>query len=275
MISRKIDIWEGYEYSDNGQGGERPALRTYFLDGVQSRPLILICPGGGYQFLSPRVAEPVALQFAAAGFHSCVLDYSVAPRRHPQPLRDVSRAMCLLRESAERYHIDPDRIAVCGFSAGGHLAASLGVHWMGTSLDAVAGISVRMTRPNALILGYPVITSGQFGHTASFANLLGEVPREEELREMSLELQVKYDTPPCFIWHTFADESVPVENSLLFAAALREKRVPFELHIYPEGNHGLSLATLETSDQTHGVDPHVASWMNACIEWLRIVFKFR
>ncbi|HUZ17195.1 MAG TPA: alpha/beta hydrolase [Spirochaetia bacterium] len=272
MKSGKIDIWQGYAYAGEGTDGFRPTLETYVLDGERPRPLVLVCPGGGYHFVSPREAEPIALQFNAAGFHSCVLDYSVAPRRHPQPLRDLSRAMCIAREHAAEWKVNADQIAVCGFSAGGHLAASLGVHWNKPYLANVPGIDVGLNRPDALILSYPVLTSGGFAHRGSFANLLGEDPSKELLEEMSLELQVTSETPPAFLWHTVNDEAVPVQNSLLFADALRRSGVPFELHLYPRGPHGISLATAETSRTPEEEDSHIGTWMTLCIEWLRMLF---
>lgn len=273
MKHQTIALWE--EGVDPRGGGEdfRPTLDTYVLEGTRQRGAVLICPGGGYEFTSPREAEPIALQFNAAGFHAFVVYYSVAPQRHPQPLLDVSRAMVILRENAAPWNIDAAKIAVCGFSAGGHLAASLGVHWSQAYLQNHAGMVPGMNRPAALILCYPVITAGRFAHRGSFDNLLGPQASPELRDEMSLERQVNSGTPPAFIWHTYDDALVPVENSLLFANALREQGVPFELHIYPAGPHGLSLATAETEEDGMGVHPHVASWMKSCLEWLTELFR--
>ncbi|HEY8463173.1 MAG TPA: alpha/beta hydrolase [Bacillota bacterium] len=273
MRNHKINIWENLHYLGAADDGFQPTLTTYILNGNQLRPAVLICPGGGYSRVSPREAEPVALQYNAAGLHAFVLDYSVAPRKHPLPLRDVARAICLIRENAAAWQVNPEKIAVCGFSAGGHLAASLGVHWEHPCLKGVAGITSTLTRPNALILGYPVISFGPFRNQESFINLLGDQAPDSLLREFSLELQVKEETPPVFLWHSYVDQVVPVENTLLFANALRQKGIPFELHIFPDGPHGLSLATAETADQKRGVYPHVARWMQLCIEWLRETFK--
>jgi len=313
MINKVIEIWgkpvisNNDNFDDNNKSNNntkstnpefKPILTTYILDGktgsrhssltdskenlcqnntqtsTVKRPAVLVLPGGGYAFTSPREAEPIALQFNEAGYHAFVLDYSVAPAKHPQPLLDASRAMCIIRENAEEWGIYPDKIAVCGFSAGGHLAASLGVHWDKKYLGNVEGIEIGKNRPDALILCYPVITSGRYAHRGSFKNLLGENPDSDLLYEMSLEHHVSEKTPPAFIWHTFADAGVPVENSLLFAQALREKNIPFELHIYPEGVHGLSLATEETANgRSDLVSPHVAGWIKLCKEWLRLQFE--
>ncbi|NLJ75056.1 MAG: prolyl oligopeptidase family serine peptidase, partial [Firmicutes bacterium] len=148
---------------------------------------------------------------------------------------------------------------------GGHLAASLGVHW--------STVGSEVNQPNALILCYPVITSGPFAHRGSFDALLGSNPTPEMLKEMSLEKQVNENTPPTFIWHTVADSVVPVENTLLFAQALQSYNIPFEMHIFPNGDHGLSLATAETDDGVRGIHPHIASWITWCIEWLEELFE--
>lgn len=268
MINKSIDIWGKGNYQSEGNDEFRPILDTYILSGEKVRPTILILPGGGYSLTSEREAEPVAMKFNAAGYHAFVLHYSVSPRKHPQPLLDVSRAMCIIRENTEEWKVDPDRIAVCGFSAGGHLAASLGVHYEKDYLFNTSLIKKGMNKPNALILNYPVITAGEFAHKGSFNNLIGEEAEEELLEDMSLELQVNKKVPPTFIWHTFEDTSVPVENTLLFATALRKNNIPFELHIYPKGPHGLSLATEETKNQNMNSMPHVATWMELCVQWL-------
>lgn len=272
MIHETIQLWEQGQYQARGGADFQPTLATYVLDGEKKRGAVLICPGGGYEFVSPREAEPVALQFAAAGFHAFVLYYSVAPVRHPQPLRDVSRAMNIIRAHADEWQVDCQQIAVCGFSAGGHLAASLGVYWEQPYCNDLPGLVRGWNQPNALILCYPVISSGLFAHRGSFENLLGEGADAGALHEMSLEHQINLQTPPTFLWHTFDDAAVPVENSLLFAKGLRDQQIPFELHIYPHGRHGLSLATEETDNGSVGYDPHISSWMKLAIEWLHQVF---
>jgi acetyl esterase/lipase len=268
MISKRIILWEAGTYQGSMEDEFQPNLNTYVLDGIKKRPAVLICPGGAYGHTSEREAEAVAIQFNAQGYHAFVLYYSVSPRRHPQPINDLSRAMCIIRESAEEFHIDIDKIAVCGFSAGGHLAASLGVYWDKEYLLEACRGQKGINKPNALILSYPVITSGEFAHRGSFDNLLGEDASEEKLYEMSLEHHVSKITPPVFIWHTFDDSAVPVENTLLFANGLRKNNIPFEMHIYPQGVHGLSLSTKETDIENE----HAASWVGLCMTWLKSVF---
>ncbi|MCE1197004.1 alpha/beta hydrolase, partial [bacterium] len=210
MIHETIPLWKKGEYRGEMADGFLPYMNTYVLDGERRRPAVLICPGGGYSFRSAREAEPIALQFNAAGYHAFVLHYSVAPRRHPLPLLDVSRAMCLLRGRADAYRIHSGRIALCGFSAGGHLAASLGVFWDKPIALGAPGIEPGLNRPDALILSYPVITSGPYAHRGSFECLLGPEAGPEKLDEVSLERHVSDKTPPTFIWHTYADEGVPL-----------------------------------------------------------------
>lgn len=276
MQNQTIQIWDGTSYADIHADEIQPTLTTYIPDNTvelnagRKRTSVLICPGGGYHFTSDREAEPVALRLLTAGFNVFVLRYRVAPARHPKPLLDVSRAVWMIRENAEEWHVDPDRIAVCGFSAGGHLAASLGVFWNAADIREAIGMPDGMNRPNALILAYPVITSGEYAHRGSFQNLLGEDASEEQLKEMSLELQAGSQTPPAFLWHTFNDSVVPVENSLFFAQALRQHDVPFELHIFPDGPHGLSLCDEETgAKNTSMINPHAANWVPLCVEWLK------
>lgn len=242
------------------------------IDPHRRRATVLICPGGGYVMTSDREAEPVALQFMALGYNAFVLRYAVEPARYPEALLELSASVAYLRRSAARFHANPDQIAVCGFSAGGHLAGCLGVFWQEPFLSQPLGLGGGENRPDALILGYPVITSGKYAHEGSFRALLG-AGQEELLPRLSLENRVNPEMPPVFLWHTFADGSVPVENTLLFTQALRQHGVPFELHIYPEGPHGLSLATEQSSGAPERINPHCSTWLPLCSEWLRIVFK--
>lgn len=259
------------------QGGlDTAKLYLYLLDNspeidpARVRPVILLCPGGGYCMTSDREAEPVAMQFLAAGFQVAILRYSVAPATYPAALREVAWSVAHLRGHAGEYHIDPKKVIVMGFSAGGHLAASYGVFWKNhTFLAEELGVDDETLRPNGLILGYPVITSGPLAHRDSFVNLLGD-QYNELVDEMSLENQVNEDVPPTFLWHTEPDDTVPVENSLFFFRALHEKHVPVELHIYPEGGHGLSLSTKET--QWGGVGELVEScqgWVGLAVAWAK------
>jgi len=239
--------------------GEGVTLTTYVLDGKRPRGAVLVLPGGAYRMTSDREAEPIALRFTAAGFHAFVLRYSVAPNRHPKPLQDAQKALDLIRSQSSEWNLDPAKVAVCGFSAGGHLAASLGVFGN--------------PRPDALILSYPVITSGPFAHQGSFENLLGQEAPAPVQAQLSLETQVTDKTPPTFLWHTYDDAAVPLENTLLFAGALRQAAVPFELHVFPKGRHGISLAEAETDfEDGGGIDAHVARWMGLCVEWLTLQF---
>lgn len=243
------------------------------IDIGRKRGAVVICPGGGYEFTSDREAEPVALQFMASGYNAFVLRYSVSPARYPAALLQLSAAVSYIRSNAEKFHVDVNKIAVCGFSAGGHLAASLGVFWQEQFIAESLKIKEGANRPNALILSYPVITSGKFGHAGSFSSLLGENAAPGFLEKMSLENQVSEKVPPAFIWHTFNDTCVPVENSLLFASALREHGIPFEMHIFPEGVHGLSLCSPETSVAECHINPHCSKWLALCKEWLDTIFK--
>lgn len=269
MINKKIDIWEGLTYAGEHTDGFRPQLTTYIRSGMENRGLVLICPGGGYGFTSPREAEPVAMVFNNAGYHACVLDYSVAPRRHPQPLKDAARALTMIKERAIAWQVDLKQIFVIGFSAGGHVAASVANQYKEPWLNAYEGIDTISMQLKGCILSYPVLTGGAFRHAASFDNLLGEGTTEEDRRHYSMELLVNEKTPKTFLWHTVEDGSVPVENTLLYAQALRNKDIPFEMHIYPDGGHGLSLCNEETAEQLSQIQPHVGGWVQQCLEWMK------
>ncbi|MCH5344350.1 MAG: alpha/beta hydrolase [Acetatifactor sp.] len=256
-------------------------LVTYIQDysdamAIQKRPLILICPGGGYRYTSDRESESIALQFLAMGYHAAVLRYSCAPATYPTSLLELASAMLLIHENAEEWHVDAEKIVVQGCSAGGHLAACLGMFWDEDFLAEELELKEpdhEILRPAGMILCYPVITSGEFAHKGSFENLLGD--RVEELSEkLSLEKQVSDKTPKAFIWHTFTDDSVPVENSLLLVSAMRKAGIPTEFHMYPVGGHGLALASrlTQTSDGRH-VQEECTSWVGLAKTWLEHLFE--
>lgn len=236
---------------------------------IKSRPMILICPGGGYRFTSDREADAMALKFLSMGYHAAILRYSVAPARFPTALLELASSVNLIRENAAAWNVEADKLYVLGCSAGGHLAASLGVMWDRDFVRQALGLSdASLLRPDGLILCYPVITSGEFAHRGSFENLLGN-KEAELLDEVSLEKHVTGNVPPCFIWHTFADATVPVENSLLFVSALRKAGIPTEFHMYPKGGHGLGLASKLTMHASGtGVQEECTSWINLVYTWI-------
>ena len=269
MIHKKIEIKaRGMEAVGN--------LYTYFLDSSiemrpnEKRPVILMCPGGGYEMTSDREAEPMAMQFLAMGYHVAILRYSVCPVRYPAALLQVAESVLYLKEHTDEYHIDPEKIVVQGCSAGGHLAANYGIAWNSPFLTKLMGMEndPEQLCVAGLLLCYPVITSGEKAHEESFRNLLGE-QYEEKKDELSLENQVTPDTPPTFLWHTATDETVPVENSLYFFQACLQQGVSAELHIYSVGGHGLSLANEETCRANGiGVQKECQSWIGLAQTWL-------
>ena len=237
------------------------------------RRAVIVCPGGGYHHLSPREAEPIAAQFLAAGYAAFILHYSVGENASDfRPLKQLALAIRHVRENAEKYSVDPDYVFVCGFSAGGHLCASSGILWNAPVLDEIAeGAPREIVRPTGMILGYPVISAGEFGHRGSFCNLCGkEDPTDAELNAFSLEKHVTASTPPAFIWHTFTDKAVPVQNSLLLAGAMTAAGVHFELHVFPKGPHGLSLCNeLTALDHPTLIQPHAAQWVELALRWVK------
>lgn len=261
----------------NENSMKNASLTIYLLDDspemyIHERPAILICPGGGYAELSDREAEIIALQFTAMGYHAGVLRYSVAPAVFPTALLELGKSVALLREHAEEWKIDTDKIIVSGFSAGGHLAASYGMLWNQTWFRQVLNKLPEELCPNAMILCYPVITSGEFANEGSFRNLLGE-NYEEKKREVSLEFCVSKDTPRTFIWHTYEDEVVPVQNSLLLVNELVKQNIPVEFHMFEKGNHGLALANRMTQGAVvPEVEASAAEWIHLVRLWLEREF---
>lgn len=261
--------------------GSQPSARlcVYILDasaeiGITKRPLILICPGGGYVFTSDREAEPLAMRFLAMGYHAAVLRYSVSPSVFPTALCEAAKAMELIHARAEEWLVDTSCIVLQGSSAGGHLAASLGVFWNREWLFEKAGVSPAVMRPAAMLLCYPVITSGEYAHRDSFKALLKGVCTPDMLTLNSLEKQVSSDTPGAFLWHTGTDGCVPVQNSLLFVEALTRRNRPVEFHLYPTGGHGLSTCDRQTAyPDGSGIQEECQSWLPLAKTYLEGIEK--
>ncbi|WP_028552228.1 alpha/beta hydrolase [Paenibacillus sp. UNC451MF] len=239
---------------------DKPTLVPYLVEGSEPKAAVIVCPGGGYARRANHEGEPVAQWLNSLGISAFVVHYRVAPYRHPNPLMDAQRAIRTVRNRAKEWNIDPNRVGILGFSAGGHVAGSAGTQYDSGRSDAVDPIERESSRPDLLILCYAVISFGAYAHKGSLNNLLGESPDPSLVELMSHELQVTEDTPPTFLWHTADDASVPVENSLLFASALSRNRVPFEVHVFESGRHGLGLAAEQ---------PGVRLWTDVCASWLQ------
>ncbi|MBR1750456.1 MAG: alpha/beta hydrolase [Ruminococcus sp.] len=237
--------------------------------GKRKRRAVIVVPGGGYEFVSEREAEPVALKFAGAGFAAFVLRYSVYKKKFPTALLELAAAVKYVRENADTLDIDKDRITVLGFSAGGHLAACMANMWNSSTITYALCCKAEDIKVNTSVLCYPVITSGEKTHEGSIENLIGE-RKDAELREyLSLENRVGEQTPPTFIWHCADDGCVPVENSLYYMSALAKNKIQFEAHIYPYGGHGLSLCNESTAcGEWHNV-PFAEDWADKCIDFLK------
>ncbi len=250
-----------------GKGTNDIPTLTAFLPeaGKANGAAMVICPGGGYGGLAPHEGKGYALWFNEHGITAFVLKYRLgsAGYRHPVMLQDAARAVRTVRARADEWKLDPKRIGIIGSSAGGHLASTLLTHFDAGKSDAADSVERVSSRPDLGILCYPVISLGEFTHQGSKNNLLGKDPAPELVRELSNELQVTKDTPPTFIWHTAEDKAVPVENALLFAAGLRKAGVPFDLHIYERGNHGMGLG----SQPYGGGERH--PWTRDCEFWLK------
>lgn len=238
------------------------------IDENRVRPAVVICPGGGYKMVSEREGEPIAVQLLAMGVHAFVLNYSVTPIHHPAQLAELASSVQLIRQNANKWHVDPNKIIVMGTSAGGHLAGMLATMWNSKTLIDL-GYDPKEIQPNGLIMGYSVVTADkQFGHQGSFDHLLGEDASQAEREKLSLQKLVSKDTPMTFIWTTTEDTVVPMENSLMMVEALRKNGINFEFHVFPHGQHGHSLATKETAKTNAQIVPALQIWPKLLKEWL-------
>ena len=237
-----------------------PAIST-----TRRRPAILIIPGGGYNSTSNREAEPIALPFLAAGYNAFVLRYTCAPATFPVALREACMAMRYIRENAEALEVNPNMVAAIGFSAGGHLCGTLGTMYDCPEVTDLGDAA--LLRPDALCLGYPVAVAWGKTHEGTFRNISGG---DEVLRmRLSIDKLARADMPPTFLWHTAADELVPVMNSLLYAQALADNHVPFAMRIYPNGAHGLATADDQTCPTLQYPASEANAWITDAAKWLK------
>ena len=230
------------------------------------RGSVIVCPGGGYGVLAAHEAEPIANWLNLAGFAAFILRYRVAPHRHPAPLQDAARAVRVVRARAAEFNVRPDRIGILGFSAGGHLVTTLATHFDAGNPQAADPVERVSSRPDAVIACYAVVSLETFYHEGCLTNLLGDDRSKRTLHDLSNDQQVTPDTPPMFLWHTAEDQVVPVEQTLIMGRALSRSGVPFELHVFPHGLHGLGLGD---GSSYIGDSAHVAQWTRLCEVWLR------
>ena len=248
----RIELWpQGAPGFDASYGQAQPSITAFPVEG--SRGAVIVCPGGGYVMKASHEGAPIARMLNEAGISAYVLDYRVSPYVMPAPIDDVNRAVRVVRS------LGYDKVGVLGFSAGGHLTAMAGTSYDRGNPDAADPVERLSSRPDAFVPCYAVVSLSAFAHHGSRMNIMGkDADNWKALRNMSADLRVTPDTPPCFMWHTASDGVVPVENSLNMAAACVKNGVPVELHIFPEGDHGLGLA---------GGTP-VGQWTGLCQKWL-------
>ena len=265
-ILAPIPLWpEGAPGALGTNAADIPTLTPYLPDPTNATgTAMVICPGGGYSHLAPHEGNDYALWLNQHGVTCFVLKYRLGSRgyHYPAEFQDVTRALRMVRANAADWKIDPHRIGIIGSSAGGHLAATLMTHFDSGNAKSDDPIERQSSRPDIGILCYAVITMGEYAHQGSKDNLLGKHPSRKLVKLLSNELQVKTNTPPCFIWCTYEDKTVPMENSLMFAEALRKNHVPFDLHIYQKGAHGMGL-----KDKPPFAHPH--PWAGDCLFWLK------
>lgn len=242
-----------------------PTLTPYLPDGTNATgAAMVICPGGGYAHLAAHEGNDYALWLNQHGVTCFVLKYRLGSDgyHHPAMINDAARAVRWVRAHVDEFKIDAHRVGIMGSSAGGHLASTLLTHFDLGNTNATDVVERESSRPDLGILCYAVISLGEFAHKGSKQNLLGTNITEELVKNLSNELQVTDKTPPCFLWTTFEDKTVAMENTMLFAQALRKNSVPFDLHLYEKGRHGIGL-------QDKPPFPHPHPWANDCLFWLK------
>jgi acetyl esterase/lipase len=242
---------------------DKPTLTVYLPPADKANgAAVVVCPGGGYGFLAmDHEGKQIAEWLNSLGVAAFVLKYRIAPRyHHPAPLQDAQRAIRTVRANAKKWNLDPKRIGIWGFSAGGHLASTAGTHF-DNGHPAEDPVEEASCRPDFLILAYPVISMEPFiTHMGSRVNLIGKNPDAKLVEELSNEKQVTKETPPTFLFHTTTDSAVLPENSVLFYMALHQAKVPAELHIYEKGPHGVGLAPK---------DPVLSTWKDRLAVWMK------
>jgi acetyl esterase/lipase len=267
FAAEPLPLWEGKAPGALGETPKDIPTLTPFLPEkpAAARAAMVICPGGGYGGLADHEGSHYAKFLNEHGIAAFVLKYRLGSSgyRHPIMLNDAARAVRMVRARATEWNIDPTKVGIMGSSAGGHLTSTLLTHFDARNAEAADPIDRQSSRPDLGVLCYAVITMGEFTHKGSKKNLLGDNPSEELVTLLSSELQVKADTPPCFIWHTWDDGVVPVENSMLFASALRKKKVPFDFHVYQKGAHGMGLGTKGDPEKSHPWTRDLVFWLKA------------
>lgn len=271
MTPEPLRLWPAGTQPGGENADGLPRLTPYLVPGDHTRAAIVVCPGGGYGQRAAHEGEPVARWLNQIGLHAFLLDYRVVGHKpeagvlHPLPLLDAQRALRTVRHHAAEWRVDKSKVGILGFSAGGHLAATASTQWDRGAPHPPDPIEKESSRPDASILCYAVLSFVEYGHNGSMRNLLGETPSFAQRRSLSAELRVTEDTPPAFLWHTVEDAAVPVENSLSYAAALARHGIPFSLHVFPHGAHGLGLADGKVRPVS---DPQAAAWPGLCADWL-------
>lgn len=274
MNIEKIKLNVPYEKFDCKKDNFEAVLTAYVdEDCSKKKPAVIVCPGGAYFFRCDREGEPVAKEYAECGIRAFMLDYSVIPNVFPAALMELAAAIKYVRENANKYGVDVDEIYICGFSAGGHLCGSMATLYNKGFLEAALDTTKDMIKPNGAILSYPVITAGEYTHHDSCVNLLGmdKVWESSYYKYISLEKQVDEETSPVFIWTTYRDTLVPMENSMLLVSALRNANVDVEFHLFPVGDHGLSTASKNVMLES-GEAPlyeYVHRWFELSVNWIK------